>query len=71
MSDAPHAPENEDESEIDHEDERRLVRRYHLGAIAEASAGMESALRAIFAELRILVGCNRFEEMVLGFCWAV
>ncbi|MHB8328444.1 MAG: hypothetical protein ACYDD6_02245 [Acidimicrobiales bacterium] len=51
MSDAPHAPENEDESEIDHEDERRLVRRYHLGAIAEASAGMESALRAIFASL--------------------
>jgi hypothetical protein len=48
MSDAP---QNEDESEINPDDEHRLVRRRHLGAIVEDSADMECALRAIFASL--------------------
>lgn len=44
-------PEAGDGSDIDPDEERRVVRRYHLGAIAEASAHMESTLRAIFAAL--------------------
>lgn len=51
MSDVLRSPEDGGESEINAEDERRLVRRYHLGTIAEASAGLESMLRSVFAAL--------------------
>ncbi len=50
MNDAPHSFE-EDDDELGPEDEARLMRRYHLGAVAEASANMESVLRAIFSSL--------------------
>ena len=51
MSDVPKAPGSGDGPESDPEDERRLVLRYHLGAITEASAGVEYTLRAIVASL--------------------
>jgi hypothetical protein len=51
MSDVPKALGSGDGSEIDSEDERRLVLRYHLGAITEASASVEYTLRAIVASL--------------------
>jgi hypothetical protein len=50
MNDAP-SPAEDDYSEMGSEDEARLMRRYHLGAVAEASATMESVLRAIFSSL--------------------
>ena len=50
MSDASH-PSTDDQGQISPEEEARFVRRYHLGAVAEASAKMESVLRAIFSAL--------------------
>ncbi|MGA2295149.1 MAG: hypothetical protein ABSG24_07980 [Acidimicrobiales bacterium] len=50
MSDKSH-PTTDNEEEMNLEDEARLARRYHLGAVAEASAIMESVLRAIFSSL--------------------
>ena len=50
MSDASH-PSADDEEEMNPEEEARFVRRYHLGAVAEASAKMETVLRSIFSSL--------------------
>jgi len=44
-------PSDQKEQESPAEDELVMARRYHLGAIVEASATMEMTLRAIFAAL--------------------
>jgi len=51
MNDAVNELEDGGESENNADDEIRLMRRYHLGAIAEESAGLESLLRGVFASL--------------------
>jgi len=50
MNNAP-PPAEDDDNEIDPEEESHLMRRYHLGAVAEASATMESVLCGIFSSL--------------------
>jgi len=50
MSDATHPPADDDMG-MSPEEEARFTRRYHLGAVAEASAHLESVLRAIFSSL--------------------
>ena len=44
-------PPAKDDDEMSAEEEARLMRRYRLGAVAEASATMENVLRAIFGSL--------------------
>lgn len=50
MTDAPHSPTDDDE-ELSPEEAARLIRRYHLGAVAEGSAHLELVLRSIFSSL--------------------
>jgi hypothetical protein len=62
VTDAPHPPASDDD-EVSPEEEARLMRRYHLGAVAEAFANMESVLRAIFSSL---VGSPRANIVAAG-----
>jgi len=50
VTDAPHPPTDHGE-ELSPEDAARFIRRYHLGAVAEGSAHLESVLRSIFSSL--------------------
>jgi hypothetical protein len=50
VTDAPHPPTDHDE-ELSPEEAARFIRRYHLGAVAEGSAHLESVLRSIFSSL--------------------
>jgi len=44
-------PAEDNDENFSEEDAARFMRRYHLGAVAEASATMESVLRGIFSSL--------------------